>query len=294
MNDYLRDVLTLIRDNAYRADNIRDWDGLIASLVNTVTERDTAYDAIEAVLAQLQDRHSHFIRPGVRHDYASSAEFESQSQPHGRRLGTDVGYIELFSLRPGAYESAYADAVQNAIRALLPCKKWIVDLRRNGGGNMYPMLAGIGPILGEGVFGGFIASNGQQHHCRYERGAVYWDDEIVHQVENPVAALDPHAAHVAVLCSGKTASAGENTLIAFIGRPNTRIFGEPTAGLTIGNAVMPLEDGAQLVLAVSAAQDRTGVVYEGRVQPDVQIAIDGKAYAAGQDPVLMAALAWLG
>jgi C-terminal processing protease CtpA/Prc len=28
---------------------------------------------------------------------------------------------------------------------------WIVDLRNNGGGNMWPMLTGIGSILGEGV-----------------------------------------------------------------------------------------------------------------------------------------------
>jgi C-terminal processing protease CtpA/Prc len=27
---------------------------------------------------------------------------------------------------------------------------WIVDLRSNGGGNMWPMIAGLGPILGEG------------------------------------------------------------------------------------------------------------------------------------------------
>ena len=33
---------------------------------------------------------------------------------------------------------------------------WIVDLRGNGGGNMWPMLAGIGPILGEGIAGYFI------------------------------------------------------------------------------------------------------------------------------------------
>jgi len=30
---------------------------------------------------------------------------------------------------------------------------WIVDLRGNGGGNMWPMLAGVGPVLGEGVVG---------------------------------------------------------------------------------------------------------------------------------------------
>ena len=33
---------------------------------------------------------------------------------------------------------------------------WIIDLRGNGGGNMYPMLAGLKPFLGDTVLGAFV------------------------------------------------------------------------------------------------------------------------------------------
>ena len=39
-------------------------------------------------------------------------------------------------------------------------KGWIVDLRGNTGGNMWPMLTGIGPILGDGPAGSFVAADG--------------------------------------------------------------------------------------------------------------------------------------
>ena len=39
-------------------------------------------------------------------------------------------------------------------------KGWIVDLRGNTGGNMWPMLTGIGPILGDGTVGSFVAADG--------------------------------------------------------------------------------------------------------------------------------------
>lgn len=37
---------------------------------------------------------------------------------------------------------------------------WIVNLSYNSGGNMWPMLTGIGPLIGEGVVGGFLSVDG--------------------------------------------------------------------------------------------------------------------------------------
>jgi hypothetical protein len=45
--------------------------------------------------------------------------------------------------------SQYAASLQNVLRSLdVPTTcGWIVDLRKNIGGNMWPMLAGLGPLL---------------------------------------------------------------------------------------------------------------------------------------------------
>jgi carboxyl-terminal processing protease len=64
----------------------------------------------------------------------------------------------------------YATKVQDSI-AVLALKKpcgWIVDLRGNGGGNMWAMLAGIGPILGEGEPGASLGKDGIKRKWFYE------------------------------------------------------------------------------------------------------------------------------
>jgi C-terminal processing protease CtpA/Prc len=70
-----------------------------------------------------------------------------------------------FLLFPGVNNAAsisFAGDIQEQIRNQdhQGIAGWIVDLRGNTGGNMWPMLAGVGPILGEGLAGHFIEPNG--------------------------------------------------------------------------------------------------------------------------------------
>lgn len=76
---------------------------------------------------------------------------------------------------------------------------------------------------------------------------------------------------MAVLQGRRTFSSGEATLLSFIGRANTRRFGEASGGLSTANRVYPLPDGAALVLTTSVMADRTGRAYGGPVEPDQQI-----------------------
>ena len=48
---------------------------------------------------------------------------------------------------------------------------WIVDLRTDGGGNMWPMMAGLGPILGEGIMG-WIVYNNREYEREYRAGGA--------------------------------------------------------------------------------------------------------------------------
>ena len=57
-------------------------------------------------------------------------------------------------------------------------------------------------------------------------------------------------------------------LVAFKGRPDTRFFGEPTAGYTTGVAAYPLPDGAVMYISNGLAVDRDGNTYAQSIQPD--------------------------
>lgn len=214
--------------------------------------------------------------------------------PRGRRLEPQVGYLELPAIvGDDAAVRAYAATAQRLIRELDQggARRWVVDLRRNGGGNMWPMLAGVGPLLGEGELGAF-AYSGRKDPWSYRAGRALLLERVLAQVDEPYELARP-SPPVAVLASRLTGSSGELTLLAFRGRPHTRTFGEPTAGIPTCNDNEELPDGAVLYLTVALGADRTGRTYDGPVAPDEPVAADWTLLGSDADPVLRAAVAWL-
>jgi C-terminal processing protease CtpA/Prc len=160
--------------------------------------------------------------------------------------------------------AAFADGVQERIATVdsdSVCG-WIIDLRDNPGGNVWPMLAGIGPLLGEGVVSSYVYPDGRN-------------------------------AGVAVIVGPRTASSGELVAISFIGRANSRTFGSETLGLTTNNDSFPLEDGSILVLATSVMADRTGQTYGGSIQPETVVASELSEAPIDEKAVIEAASQWL-
>jgi len=202
-----------------------------------------------------------------------------------RSLKDGLGYVDVPGVvgGGGSFDQDAVAAIRTA-DAAARCG-WVVDLRRNVGGNMWPMLHALRPILGEATPGSFVSSSGAEAFSyRYGRGP---------EMSAPVYRLQKPDPPVAVLTSRLTVSSGEAITIAFRGRPATRSFGEATAGLPTSNASFPLVDGAVLVVTVSREADRTGRVYDGRISPDEDVAIDWTRVGTDGDPVLKAATAWL-
>jgi len=79
----------------------------------------------------------------------------------GRRVAPAVGYLAL----PAAVGSAAVTAdylaqgrqLWGALGDPAPCG-WVLDLWGKGSGNMWPMLAVAGPLLGEGQLGSFVGT----------------------------------------------------------------------------------------------------------------------------------------
>ena len=90
---------------------------------------------------------------------------------------------------------------------------------------MWPMLAGVGPLLGNGLVGEFIDKAGQvSGRWFYEDGKALLDSKVAAQVEGSPVVSTP-TRPVAVLIDGATGSSGEAIAIAFQGRRETRFFG---------------------------------------------------------------------
>jgi carboxyl-terminal processing protease len=194
--------------------------------------------------------------------------------------------------------SLFATQLQQQIRdleSITPRCAWIVDLRKNRGGYIHSLLAGLGPLTEGGTgraVGGKRNSDGTTEDWIYRDGTSYTNDrkEVSAQISFP---LPGGLVPVAVLTSKLTASAGEAVVVAFRGRPNTRSFGEATTGIPTFNVRVRMADGAFLDIMQGVDVDRLGQTYDGPITPDEVVPIDWKTIGTADDPVLGAAVRWL-
>ena len=287
------------------------------------------YPAIYWALVQLGDPGSHLrLPPGLYSDQialmqaaekeaqinapaASRSEgvlptaFTSRRLPEGHIVtvqGNNFGYVVLprCSAKDNNGLQLYAADVRRILSDLSAQspKGWIVDLRGNTGGNMWPMLTGIGPILGDGVVGSFVAADGNINWFYQDGKTGTRNAEGIETVsltmDQPGTLAGVNAtAPVAVLIDRGTASSAEAITIAFHGRSNTRFFGSHTAGKSTAVQPFKLDDGAELYLTTAIDADRSGKPYPDGFTPDEVFPSVATLPAEGNDPVVRAAQTWL-
>ncbi|MBO9712905.1 S41 family peptidase [Sphingomonas sp.] len=236
------------------------------------------YPAIRGLLRALGERHSFLLTADqLRFDPKGAAASGTPApMPAAELRDGRVGVVRLPGLltvaadgpeRAARYSAMLRAALERLDRA--PLCGWIIDLRANDGGNMWPMLAGLDPLLGAPPFGFFVQSGRSPEPWGRFPGAARFG-------------LAHAAAPLAVLVGPRTGSSGEMVAIAFAGRARTRSFGIPTAGLATVNRIFPLADGALLVVTVSAVRDRTGRDYRGAILPDAATTPEGAETAAAR------------
>ena len=297
---YLYMVLGLMEEHSVWRREI-DWpafrEAALARLgaAQTIAE---AYPAVIATVEELGEPHSRFLPPSsVPSAQPTDLPPSTESIVSGRRLG-DVAYVHLPGFG-GPNPTGRVDSTLAVLRALdgaesapPPCG-WIVDLRLNTGGNMYPMIAGIGPVLGEGVVGRFVDPADRITRWYYRAGGAGVRDAPPLAAATVPYMLRRPDVPVAVLHGELTASAGEAVAISFRGRPDARSFGTETRGASTAPRGFLLSDGALLRLAVASMADRTGRVYGRRIAPDEPVPASGRPVPGEVDATVEAAQRWL-
>jgi C-terminal processing protease CtpA/Prc len=145
---------------------------------------------------------------------------------------------------------------------------WIIDLRGNTGGNVWPMLDAIGPLVDSRTPLTFDVPGQGRFQVLYEKGVAYQAGGAPPYVQARPEPLRRLQAPVALLTDEMTASSGEALVVAFKGRSRLRTFGQQTAGYVTVNNTADLPDGSLLLVTVGWNLDRNGRRYEGALQPD--------------------------
>ncbi len=306
---YLDRALDVMEANGYYSSQV-DWPSVRAQAYALAADAQTpadTYDAIRQSLAALGDGHSFLYVPEP--EPPTSAPSGAGPEPAGppgwlSRLrgrvidgdGGPVGYVRIpFFMGGGADAVRFADSLAAIVRRVDAARPvgWIVDVRMNGGGNVWPMLAGLAPLLGDGVVGGSVSVTGERGWTRIEGASAVAiaPDTTVEVIRTSIAytVADPFAP-VTVLTDSATASSAEAVALAFEGRPRSRRFGTATVGVSSANEGTELDDGAVLVVTTDLMTDRTGRAYGVRILPD-EVVVDDPTTDA--DEVVEAARAWV-
>ena len=288
--DYVQEVVAVMQTHSINRFRI-DWDSFRSQVfpraANAQVIADT-FPAISFALGLLDDHHSFYV---------TSANV-TYGNPNGRRctaaptatpvVPADVGYVKVAGAANAgpAGDTAFADSVQEQIRAsdTPALVGWIVDLRGNTGGNMWPMIAGVGAVLGAGTAGYFVPPVGDATPWSYENGQSVSAGVTVART-TATYDLIARSPRVAVLVDNRTASSGEAVVVSFENRPGTRVFGMPTCGLSTANGTYRLSDGAMLYVTNAVMADRSLVRYGDQIAPDETV--------AGDSAIVARAIEWL-
>lgn len=256
-----REAMDIIADHALNATKLPDDVRRQWQPPDNATSGE-ARRAIRGVLQALGDRHSFLLDPD-RLAALPQRERAIFKPATWKLLDSGIGSIQVpgFIGSDRALRTRYTASITDALQAggRAGARAWVVDLRENRGGNMWPMLEGLEPLLRGQTLGWFQRRDGNR---------TAWRNRTT---EHAAQVSDLGRLPVAVLTSRDTASSGEAVVLAFRGRPRTRSFGTPTHGLSTGNAGFTLQDGTVLQLTTTRFVDRTGQVHGGPIEPDERV-----------------------
>lgn len=284
-----------------------DWDRLSEeAFENTIyaQEPSDTYDAIRYVLQNSDEVPGFlvepeyapsFLKPVYQQIVTPAVPSKIETSIFGVRITDEIGYIRIpyFDDSNQAVEN-YPIVIRDLIKTVdaESVKGWIVDLRNCLSGNLWEMIAGVSPILGEGLAGKLIDADNFSYNWYVENGAILVNDIKAFDYDGPYQLFNLNP-YVAVLTDSLTAASGEAVAISFKGRPDSRSFGNSTFGFSVLRSEFVLSDGARIYFTTYEMTDRLGNRYGYKVAPDVKIIADMKEIPTNNDAVVDTAVEWL-
>ncbi|WES98215.1 S41 family peptidase [Chryseobacterium arthrosphaerae] len=286
VKSFIDTSINLIRSHAVDTSNIRLIESTLYSKskdLNSVSDLAPLYTE---VFELLKDHHGGLKYKG--RTYGWNKPTNSVNAYVKNQLKTEKSVVSLvidktiaYMRIPGNDDFSFkkVDSIANDITSHInkansaKIKAWIIDLRVNTGGNMYPILLGLKEFIGSDhiVFGGFRNSKGESTGKWEIRDGKMLIDGIEldrkTQLKIPIKKDIP----VVILTSCYTASAGEMTAISLIGRKKTYIVGEPTADYTTAVQGFRINEDAGLNLSTDYVTDRNSKIYKSSIQPDIEV-----------------------
>ncbi|WP_316757479.1 S41 family peptidase [Pedobacter aquatilis] len=269
IKNYLMDALKIMQEKSVNKAKI-DWNAVqhkaLTGITGAKTLRDT-YPVIKEALNALNDSHSNFYEPEKVKAYTLGYRATGQTFPviKSELKANKYAYINLPDI--GSFNNddwnEYVNEFYRQVNLLHQQKPkgWIIDLRENFGGMLYPMYAAVAPFLDKANAVGIKDAEGKIEYFNYRNDKFYEGKKasqyFIIREKQPKRIKKP----VAILVSKQTGSSAEFITAAFVGQKRVTIIGENTQGLTSGNQEYKLADGAFIALSIGNTVNREGKEY---------------------------------
>ncbi len=296
--------------------NTVNWDSLQKQVYLKAENAKTIQDlkpAFETLLNGLRDHHGKIINAKNYGYIAWFTDYKNRRHFDDRKFDSEIlkvvndtalkfeyeilknkiGYLKIVGIASNIDIEKESRKIRDAVISLSKQKidKWIIDLRYNGGGNMHPMMAGIAPLVGNGIVGSIVNLKNEKLFDWEIKNSnfIYYGYQAVTLPDNIKFKKEPK---IAVLTSRWTVSSGEIVATSLKGRSNTKFFGETTGGYTTNNGWEVINDEIILVISTGIFCDRNGKVYEVNIPVDTEIPFE-VIKDKEKDNCIIAAKKWL-
>lgn len=266
------EVLDLMREHVVTRDQV-SWRVLKSDLdsIERPFTRDNLREALTLILKRADTGHT-FYKSAVEPKFVMQRKFEcvATNTYDLPIIPGHIGYLRVngFNAPSEKAKLRYIKELHDEINRQKGnhVNAWIIDLRYNMGGNMWPMLAGVAPLLGNGIHGYFVKPDGSKTAWGTYDGRSFLNNQFMIGIKENL--VRDRSLPIAVLSSEQTASSGESLLVAFEDKPNVRFFGKPSCGMSTANRQFNLSNGATLNITTAKMASRNGKLFGGRIAVD--------------------------
>lgn len=313
VTSYVNETLDIMQKNSLYADRL-DWTAIrdtVSKKVATAKNNKEVEGALVWAFSQLKDKHGFYAGADTFYRYTPvpaepdrlskgiKDEYQKPRSVKIKMLDNQIAYYKMPAVLIGSNTKKmkeWANILSDSlckIAAQNP-KAFILDLRMNNGGNSEPMHQTLKQLVGE-KNRIYVADSNLK--IIKEKKTVEKDSaEIAYQlagIPDRVCQLNSKLP-VAVLIGQGTASSGEIVALSFTTRPNTKLFGERTAGVAnVTNGYQIQNKGYMLLSHLYVANAKKRVLSEEFIDPDVYVKSNDNYNEIEKDITVQAAIQWL-
>lgn len=275
-----------------------DWDEVYtqyAGLVTEATSDEELFVIMEEALLELKDNHNRLQNSvrlatsyNVKEGYSVYQSIDLIKEKYivdslgtsgnlfWAMLDNEVGYVSFPDFaRYSAFRSVFVEMKERG------AKKFIIDVRGNGGGDSDPLPKLLGILSDEPTsIGSYIEKSGPGHNEVTSPIRVFTTPDPDFKFDLPIVVLIDRGSY----------SATSYFTAMMKGFDNVTIMGQVTGGGGGGNLGYQLSNGWLVAVSVSDFLDKNGVSIENGVTPDVEVFNTEEDIESGVDKMLEMAI----